>query len=63
LRHELPIRFLAQSTALGRLLHMGTGSIPRAARAILSLTPLDSFVDKPALRMEVAGRQERNIIG
>jgi L-fucose mutarotase len=29
-----------------------------AARAILSVLPLDSFVDKPALRMEIVGRPD-----
>ena len=33
-------------------------SASRAARAILSLFPLDSFVDKPALRMEVVGKPD-----
>ena len=53
---NFPSDSLARGTSLGRLLHMGTDSIPRAARAILSLMPLDSFVDKPALRMEVVGK-------
>jgi L-fucose mutarotase len=30
----------------------------RAARAILSLLPLDSFVEKPALRMEIVGQPD-----
>jgi L-fucose mutarotase len=30
----------------------------RAARAILSLLPLDSFVEKPASRMEIVGKPD-----
>jgi L-fucose mutarotase len=30
----------------------------RAARAILSVLPLDSFVDKPALRMQIVGKPD-----
>src|SRR5437899_127637 len=32
--------------------------IPTATRAILSVMPLDSFVQHPALRMEVVGRPD-----
>jgi L-fucose mutarotase len=31
-------------------------SAPRVVRAILSLMPLDTFVDRPARRMEVVGK-------
>ena len=39
-----------------RLVTLDGVDIPRAGRAILSVFPLDSFVDKPALRMEVVGK-------
>jgi L-fucose mutarotase len=53
---NFPSDSIARSTTLGRLLRIENVSAPRAARAILSLLPLDSFVPAPALRMEVVGK-------
>ncbi|HEY7748640.1 MAG TPA: RbsD/FucU family protein [Aestuariivirgaceae bacterium] len=53
---NFPADSVARQTVMGRLLHLDGVSAPRAARAVLSLMPLDSFVDKPALRMEVVGK-------
>lgn len=53
---NFPADSVARETRLGRLLHMENVSAPRAARAVLSLMPLDSFVETPALRMEVVGK-------
>ena len=33
-------------------------SAPRAVRAVLSVMPLDAFVDRPARRMEVVGKPD-----
>lgn len=52
---NFPADSVARHTVLGRLLHIDNLSAARTAKAILSLMPLDSFVDQPALRMEVAG--------
>lgn len=52
---NFPADSVARHTVLGRLLHMDNVSAAQAARAILSLFPLDSFVEQPALRMEIAG--------
>ena len=52
---NFPADSVARHTVLGRLLHIDNVSAARAAKAILSLYPLDSFVEQPALRMEVAG--------
>lgn len=52
---NFPADSVARHTMLGRLLHIDNVSTARAAKAILSLMPLDSFVEQPALRMEVAG--------
>lgn len=41
-----------------RLVRLDGVDIPRAARAILSVLPLDGFVDRPVLRMEVVGRPD-----
>ena len=53
---NFPADSVARQTALGRLLRIDGVTAGRAARAILSLLPLDSFVDKPASRMEVVGQ-------
>ncbi len=53
---NFPADSVARQTVLGRLLRIDNVSAARAARAILSVLPLDSFVDKPALRMEIVGQ-------
>lgn len=50
---NFPADSIARQTVLGRLLRIDNVSAARAARAILSVLPLDSFVDKPASRMEI----------
>jgi L-fucose mutarotase len=47
---------VARRTALGRLLRIDGVDAPRVARAVLSVIPLDSFVDDAAARMEVVGK-------
>jgi L-fucose mutarotase len=41
-----------------RLVTLDGVDIPRAGRAILSVFPLDSFVDQPVLRMQMVGKPE-----
>ena len=53
---NFPADSVARQTVLGRLLRIDNVSAARAARAILSVLPLDSFVDKPASRMEIVGQ-------
>ncbi len=53
---NFPADSVARQSVVGRLLRLDGVTAGRAVRAILSLMPLDSFVDKPALRMEVVGR-------
>jgi L-fucose mutarotase len=53
---NFPADSVARRTALGRLLRIDGVGAPRAARAILSVMPLDSFVDDAAQRMEVVGK-------
>ena len=53
---NFPSDSVARQTGLGKLLRLENVSAGRAARAILSVMPLDSFVEKPALRMEIDGR-------
>ena len=53
---NFPSESVSQSTVYGELLRMENVTAARAAKAILSVMPLDSFVDKPALRMEIVGK-------
>ena len=55
---NFPAESVARRTVLGRLLRIDNVTAPRAARAVLSELPLDSFVDKPASRMEVVGNPQ-----
>jgi L-fucose mutarotase len=50
-----PAATIAAETTFGRLIDMAGCDIPTAARAILSLMPLDTFVPAPITRMEVVG--------
>jgi L-fucose mutarotase len=53
---NFPSESVSQSTVYGELLRMENVTAARAVQAILSVMPLDSFVDKPALRMEIVGK-------
>ena len=55
---NFPADATAHHTVLGRLLRIDNVSAARAARAILSVFPLDTFVDHPALRMEIVGKPD-----
>ncbi|OKO73308.1 RbsD/FucU family protein [Bradyrhizobium sp. AS23.2] len=50
---NFPADAVARQTVLGKLIRIDNVTTARAARAILSVLPLDSFVDKPASRMEI----------
>lgn len=52
---NFPTQTIAQQTVLGRALRMDNLSSAQAAEAILTLLPLDTFVDDFAARMEVVG--------
>lgn len=53
---NFPADSVARQTVIGKLLRIDGVSAARVARAILSVMPLDSFVEKPALRMEIVGK-------
>lgn len=53
-----PAATIAAETTYGRLVDMAGCDIPAAARAILSLMPLDSFVPAPVSRMQVVGNPD-----
>jgi L-fucose mutarotase len=52
---NFPADAIARQTRLGRLLRIDNVSAARAARAVLSVLPLDTFVDDAAIRMEIVG--------
>ena len=41
-----------------RFVRIDGANIPRTAKAILSVMPLDSFIEYPALRMEIDGKPD-----
>lgn len=53
---NFPADSVAKQTAHGRLVGMENVTAARAVRAVLSVMPLDSFVDHPVERMEVVGK-------
>jgi L-fucose mutarotase len=54
-----PAATIAKDTTHGRLVNMEGCDLPRAAEAILSLMPLDTFVAAPVFRMKVVGDATR----
>jgi len=50
-----PAATIAKHTTHGRLVNMAGCDLVRAAEAILSLMPIDTFVLEPVVRMEVVG--------
>ena len=55
---NFPSDSIARQTVYGKLLKLENVTAGRAAEAILSLMPLDSFVPHPALRMEIVGQPD-----
>lgn len=55
---NFPSDSIARQTVYGKLLKLENVTAGRAAQAILSLMPLDSFVPHPALRMEIVGKPD-----
>ncbi len=53
-----PAASIAKETTYGRLIDMAGCDLPSAARAILSLMPLDTFVPAPVSRMQMVGNPE-----
>ena len=54
-----PAASIASHTVYGKVLHMSGCDLKRAAEAILSLMPLDTFVDAPVFRMKVVDDPEK----
>jgi L-fucose mutarotase len=55
---NFPADAIARQTTLGRLLRIDNVSAARAVGAVLSVLPLDTFVDDAAIRMEIVGKPE-----
>jgi L-fucose mutarotase len=55
---NFPSDSVARATVTGKLLRMENLTCAEAARAILSVLPLDTFVDDFAGRMEVVGKPD-----
>ena len=54
-----PAATIARETTHGKVIDLAGCDLPRAAEVILSLMPLDTFVETPVLRMKVVGDPER----
>jgi L-fucose mutarotase len=52
---NFPSASVAANTVLGKPLHIDASTAAQATAAILSLMPLDTFIDTAAVRMEVVG--------
>jgi L-fucose mutarotase len=52
---NFPSDSIARQTVLGKLLRMENTTSAEAAGAVLSLMPLDTFIDNAAERMEIVG--------
>lgn len=55
---NFPADSVARATVAGKLLRIDNVPAPRAVAAILSVLPLDTFVDDAAMRMEVVGQRD-----
>ncbi|NBX05237.1 MAG: ribose ABC transporter [Betaproteobacteria bacterium] len=53
---NFPADSVARHTTRGTVLRLDGADVPQAVRAVLSVFPLDTFVDAPVLRMEVVGK-------
>lgn len=56
-----PAATIAAETTYGRLVDMAGCDIPTAARAILTLMPLDTFVPAPVARMQMVGNPDGKV--
>ncbi|MET7242844.1 RbsD/FucU domain-containing protein [Methylobacterium sp. EM32] len=54
-----PAASIARHSVHGRVIDMAGCDLPRAAEAILSVMPLDTFVTAPVWRMQVVGDPDR----
>eukprot|EP01037_Dinobryon_pediforme_P015324 gene15324-15469_t len=57
-----PAASIAKHTAYGQLVSLTGCDIPTVTEAILSLMPLDTFVDEPVMRMRVVGDPDGQVL-
>ncbi|MBR0798993.1 RbsD/FucU family protein [Bradyrhizobium jicamae] len=55
---NFPADSIARQTTLGELLRIDNVSAAKAVEAILSVMPLDTFIDDAAIRMEIVGQPQ-----
>lgn len=55
---NFPAESIARTTSTGRLLRIDGANLPQVADAVLSLMPLDTFINDAAQCMEVVGAPE-----
>ncbi|MGJ4909376.1 RbsD/FucU family protein [Bradyrhizobium sp. HKCCYLRH2060] len=55
---NFPADAIARQTVFGELLRIDNVSAARAVQAVLSVLPLDTFIEDAAIRMEVVGKPE-----
>ncbi|MGN1290731.1 MAG: RbsD/FucU family protein [Bradyrhizobium sp.] len=55
---NFPADSIARQTTLGKLLRIDNVSAAKAVEAVLSVMPLDTFVDDAASRMEIVGQPQ-----
>ena len=55
---NFPADSIARQTVFGELLRIDNVSTAKAIEAILSVLPLDTFVDDAAIRMEIVGQSQ-----
>lgn len=55
---NFPADSIARQTVFGELLRIDNVGTAKAIEAILSVLPLDTFVDDAAIRMEIVGRPQ-----
>jgi L-fucose mutarotase len=56
-----PAVTIAKETTYGSLIDLPGLTIPQATKAILSLMPLDTFVEHPVMRMSVVGNPDGTV--
>lgn len=56
-----PAASIAADTTYGSLIDMAGCDIPTGARAILTLMPLDTFIETPVTRMQVVGAPDAQV--
>ena len=56
-----PAATIAAATTYGRLIHLSGCGLPEAIAAVLTLMPLDTFVETPVMRMQVVGDPDQQM--